>query len=286
MGRADFKVQADFLRASGTPLSSLWPRSLASIAASTAAVYICGSREESFIGPLPGPNGEELYLISWGTCFAVHEEGYFVTAGHVVETGYPIYIASHSASQAPCGIFPAHTLKVVKEADLALLRAEFPQDLRVKPASLADESSFSFELMGVSLGYFGFFGAFLNVGEAPLDKPGIQPDELSLIYRTGILAGGGLVEIEQGIVKDTIWFQGISTPGTSGGPLFFPETGAVIGVVISQLRHLVPERGQDEAAGLSVAVPVQEVIQMLQKAAEEGDFPGKRSPSSATIRTR
>jgi len=140
--------------------------------------------------------------------------------------------------------------------------------------------------MRVSLSYFGFFGAFLNVGEAPFDKPGIQPDELSLIYRTGVFAGGGLVEIEQGIVKDTIWFQGISTPGTSGGPLFLPETGAVIGVVISQLRHLVPERGQDEAAGLSVAVPVREVIQMLQNAAEEGIFPGRQSPSSATIRTR
>jgi hypothetical protein len=208
MGTGDFKVQADFLRASGTPLSSLWPRSLASIAASTA--------------------------------FAVHEESYFVTAGHVVETGYPIYIALHSASQVPCGIFPAHTLKVVKEADLALLHA---QDLRVQPATLADESSFSFELIGVSLGYFGFFEAFLNVGEAPVDEADIQPDELSLVYRTGVLAGGGLVEIEQGIVKDTIWFQGISTPGTSGGPLFLPETGAVIGVVISQLRHLVPERG-------------------------------------------
>jgi len=208
MGTGDFKVQADFLRASGTPLSSLWPRSLASIAASTA--------------------------------FAVHEEGYFVTAGHVVETGYPIYIALHSASQVPCGIFPAHTLKVVKEADLALLHA---QDLGVQPATLADESSFSFELIGVSLGYFGFFEAFLNVGEAPVDEADIQPDQLSLVYRTGVLAGGGLVEIEQGIVKDTIWFQGISTPGTSGGPLFLPETGAVIGVVISQLRHLVPERG-------------------------------------------
>ena len=183
----------------------------------------------------------------------------------------------------PCGIFQARTLKVVKEADLALLHA---QDLRVKPASLADESSFSFELMGVPLGYFGFFGAFLNVGEAPVDKPGTQPDELSLIYRTGVFAGGRPVEIEQGVVKDTIWFQGISTPGTSGGPLFLPETGAVIGVVISQLRHLVPERGQDEAAGLSVAVPVGELRQMLEEAAKEDKFPRKEIPTSPAIRTR
>jgi len=118
MGKANFRVKADFLEASGKPSSSLWSHSLASIAASTAAVYICSSKEESSIGPLPGPKGEELYLISRGTCFAVHEEGYFVTAGHVVETDHPIYIALHSASQVPCGIFRACTLKVIREADL------------------------------------------------------------------------------------------------------------------------------------------------------------------------
>jgi len=64
MGTANFRVEADYLKASGKPSSSLWPYSLTSIAASTAAVYICGSKEESPIGPLPGPNGEELYIVS------------------------------------------------------------------------------------------------------------------------------------------------------------------------------------------------------------------------------
>jgi hypothetical protein len=175
---------------------------------------------------------------------------------------------------------------VLKDSDIALLKVD-GGPFRFPCARLAHEETFDFSsyLMGKSVGYFGFFGAFLNAGGPTPKHPMTQPDELSLVYRTGSYSGSGRVEVEKGSIKNTIWFQGISTPGTSGGALLLEEEGTVIGVIVSQLRQVINARVDDDVADLSVAVPVHEVWRLLEKAAKAGKFPAEVRLGS-TIRTR
>jgi S1-C subfamily serine protease len=54
-------------------------------------------------------------------------------------------------------------------------------------------------------------------------------------------------------------------PGNSGGPIFDPESGAVIGVVNSVLVKSTRESALSQPTGISYGIPIEHVIEVLQR---------------------
>ena len=59
--------------------------------------------------------------------------------------------------------------------------------------------------------------------------------------------------------------DGTAYPGNSGGPLFDPDTGEVLGVVSMVLIKSTRESALTHPSGISYAVPSRYVLEMLQR---------------------
>ena len=65
---------------------------------------------------------------------------------------------------------------------------------------------------------------------------------------------------------DIFQLDGTAYPGNSGGPLFDPDTGDVLGVINMVLIKSTRESALSEPTGISYAIPSKFVAQLLQRA--------------------
>lgn len=155
----------------------------------------------------------------------------------------------------------ATVLEVDTVHDLALLRFEGPwaPSLRVGDSDAVREGqavAFTGFPIGAALGFspVTHHGVISSIAAAALPTPSAKLlNEKSI---RGIRSGS--FEIFQ--------LDGTAYPGNSGGPLFDPETGDVLGVVNMVFIKGTRESALTNPSGISYAVPAVHILQLLQHA--------------------
>lgn len=201
-----------------------------------------------------------------GTGFVVGDGNLVITNAHVlpqsaeedIEAGLVIQIR---VGQNEWQMRPAALLEVDKIHDLALLRFQGPAApaVTVRDSGAVQEGQ-AIAFMGFPIGgALGFSpvthrGMVSSITPAALPTPSARQLNEQTIRG---LRGGGRFDIFQ--------LDGTAYPGNSGGPLFDPETGDVLGVV-----NMVFIKGSRESAltnpsGISYAVPSTYILQLLQR---------------------
>ncbi len=177
--------------------------------------------------------------VAAGSAFCVHPSGLFVTNEHVVTRAgqakkIDLVLNSGEAGQR---VLTASVLRVDKEQDLALLRAEKAENL---PTLALGAEADLIELM--ELVAFGFpFGSALAVSKGEYPSISINAGSVTSLRRKG----GELAVLQVDIVLN---------PGNSGGPVL-DNTGRVVGVVVAIIK----------GTGVNFVIPVNLLRRFLAK---------------------
>lgn len=155
----------------------------------------------------------------------------------------------------------AVVLEVDPLHDLALLRFDGPAApaLSVRDSGMVQEGQ-AVAFMGFPIGgALGFSpvthrGMISSIAAAALPTPTAQQLNQKTIRS---LRGGGSFNIFQ--------LDGTAYPGNSGGPLFDPDTGDVLGVVNMVFIKGTRESALTNPSGISYAIPSGFVLQLLER---------------------
>lgn len=201
-----------------------------------------------------------------GTGFVVGNGNLVITNAHVlvqptekdVDAALVIQIRG---PQKEWQMRPVVVLEVDSLHDLALLRFEGPpvSALTVRESDSVQEGQ-SIAFMGFPIGgALGFSpvthrGMVSSITSAALPTP-TAPKLNAQAIRS--LRGEGSFNIFQ--------LDGTAYPGNSGGPLFDPDTGEVLGVVNMVFIKGTRESALSHPSGISYAVPSGFILQLLQR---------------------
>lgn len=183
---------------------------------------------------LPFTGGEyiamENKVFSKGTGFIVTDDGYILTANHVVkEAKDKIQVRTIEGNQFK--FYEAKLISSDNNADIALLKIDVKNCPHV---NLGDYNKFK---EGMGIGFIGFPLAM----EIPLTN-------------NGIISGKGKFQYEQnGNVVDIYTINAFVNQGNSGGPVFSAETGEVIGIINARMS-VVNENQFIKYAGSGVKI--------------------------------
>lgn len=200
-----------------------------------------------------------------GTGFVVDDGNHIVTNAHVLpptseQPMPPDLVIQVKLSATEFQVRKATVVEVDKAHDLALLRVGGPglPPLAIRDSNLVREGQ-SIALIGFPIGgVLGFSpvthrGMISSITPVALPTPSAQQLNEQAVRR-----------IREGTF-DIFQLDATAYPGNSGGPLFDPETGEVLGVI-----NMVFIKGSRESAltnpsGITYAIPSNFVTQMLQR---------------------
>jgi serine protease Do len=200
-----------------------------------------------------------------GTGFVVDDGNHIVTNAHVLppaseEPMPPELVIQVKLSATEFQVRKATLVDVDKIHDLALLRVGGPPmpALAIRDSNLVREGQ-SIALIGFPIGgVLGFSpvthrGMISSITPIVLPTPSAQQLNEQAVRR-----------IREGTF-DIFQLDATAYPGNSGGPLFDPDTGEVLGVI-----NMVFIKGSRESAltnpsGITYAIPSNFVTQMLQR---------------------
>ncbi|HAL39745.1 MAG TPA: serine protease [Polaromonas sp.] len=201
-----------------------------------------------------------------GTGFVVGNGNLVITNAHVlaqgtgeeIETGLVIQIR---VGQNEWQMRPATVLELDLMHDLVLLRFDGPAApaLSVHDSDSVQEGQ-AIAFMGFPIGgALGFSpvthrGMVSSIALAALPTPTAQQLNEKTIRS---LRGGASFDIFQ--------LDGTAYPGNSGGPLFDPDTGEVLGVVNMVFIKGTRESALTNPSGISYAIPSRFVLQLLHR---------------------
>jgi serine protease Do len=229
---------------------------IASIARVQPSVLIVGSYKET--------NNPRFSLA--GTGFVVGDGNFAVTNAHVIDR-LPDADARGSLAVQVRGKEPrswqlrkAALVEIDTPHDLALLRFEGPAvaALALRDSDAVREGQ-SIAFMGFPIGgVLGFTsvthrGMVSAVTPVALPSPSARQLNAAAIHRLR----EGPFEVFQ--------LDATAYPGNSGGPMFDPETGEVLGVINMGVIKGTKESALTNPSGISFAVPAKFVAQLLQK---------------------
>ncbi len=200
-----------------------------------------------------------------GTGFVVGNGNHVITNAHVLaqlaekdaDAGVVVQIR---LAQNEWQMRLATLLDVDELHDLALLRFEGPAApaLNVRDSSVVREGQ-AIAFMGFPIGgALGFSpvthrGMVSSITAAALPMPSARQLNPKAIRS---LRGDGKFDIFQ--------LDGTAYPGNSGGPLFDPETGDVLGVVNMVFIKGTRESALTNPSGITYAIPSTHILQLLQ----------------------
>ena len=200
-----------------------------------------------------------------GTGFVVDSGQLVVTNAHVLPDPSEDFSDSSMVVQVRVApndlqVRPAQVVAVDREHDLALLRFEGAPApaLRLADSSMVREGQ-SVAFMGFPIGgALGFSpvthrGLVSSITAAALPTPTAQ--QLNAKTIRGLRAG----------TFNIFQLDATAYPGNSGGPLFDPETGDVLGAVNMVFIKGTKESALTHPSGISYAIPSQYITQLLQR---------------------
>lgn len=155
-------------------------------------------------------------------------------------------------------------LEVDKTHDLVLLRFDGP----AAPALTLRDSNLVQEGQAVAFTGFPIGGA---LGFSPVTHRGMISSIAAVTLPTANaqqLSARAIRSLRGGSF-DIFQLDGTAYPGNSGGPLFDPETGEVLGVVNMVLIKGARESALTHPSGISYAIPSRFVAQMLERATKK-----------------
>lgn len=156
---------------------------------------------------------------------------------------------------------PAVVLEVDKRHDLILLRFEGPA---VPALDLADSDLVQ---EGRTVAFMGFpIGGAL--GFSPVTHRGMVSSITAAALPTPSAQGLGakaIRSLRDGGSFDVFQLDATAYPGNSGGPLFDPETGEVLGVLNMVLVKGARESALSHPTGISYAIPSKFILELLRR---------------------
>lgn len=201
-----------------------------------------------------------------GTGFVVGNGNLVITNAHVLqqpatEDVDATLVIQIRVSKNEIQMRRATVLEVDKLHDLTLLRFEGPPvpALSVRDSGSVQEGQ-AIAFMGFPIGgALGFSpvthrGMVSSIVAAALPTPSAQQLNEKTIRS---LRGGGSFDVFQ--------LDGTAYPGNSGGPLFDPDTGEVLGVINMVFIKGTRESALTNPSGISYAVPSNFILQLLQR---------------------
>lgn len=187
---------------------------------------------------VPAVQAQTKVPVSFGTGFAVTDDGYFITAYHVIRDKSQVLVG-------PVGKNKWRVAKVIKtdeKRDLALLKARLP----LPALALAEWREVPIGLEALVIGY---------------PQPRFQG--LSKKITAGLVNGDRTATGDEGYFQLSAEIQ----KGNSGGPVLAPD-GTVIGVVRAKLNALsVAEKTKDLPQNVNYALKSAAVKQFLEDTA-------------------
>jgi S1-C subfamily serine protease len=199
-----------------------------------------------------------------GTGFVVGDGNHVVTNAHVLPEGGEPGFGTQLQIGVPRGIGrlegrAASVVTVDRGRDLALLRTEgapLPA-LKLGGADPVPEGT-AVALMGFPIGGTLGFSIVTHRGIVAALAPGVIPSPTA-----GRLAERAAAQIREGGFE-VYQLDATAYPGNSGGPLIDAGTGQVIGVVNSVLVKATRESALSSPTGITYAVPVRYVHELLR----------------------
>lgn len=165
---------------------------------------------------------------SAGTGFVVGPEGYIVTAYHIVKNAKWIEIDTRQYNQPlPCTVIaadttPCHHFGTGINFDTAILRVQ-ANGVTLPPVKLGDQTQTK---EGLEIAFFGF--PYARLPWAGRFIPSVKGGLISAVLST--------------TVDDRFYYHfqldAMTNPGNSGSPIFIPETGEVVGMVLSYISPI------------------------------------------------
>jgi serine protease Do len=211
-----------------------------------------------------------------GTGFVVGDarsssSNFVVTNAHVLQQAneadaLTALVIQIKTSQNELQMRTAEVLEIDKMHDLALLRFEGPAApaLSVGDSSAVQEGQ-AIAFMGFPIGgALGFSpvthrGTVSSIAAAALPTPSAQ--QLNEKTIRGLRVGS----------FDIFQLDGTAYPGNSGGPLFDPETGDVLGVINMVFIKGSRESALSNPSGISYAIPSSYILQLVKRAKNSGN---------------
>lgn len=155
----------------------------------------------------------------------------------------------------------AQVLEVDRQHDLALLRFEGPAVTAFKVGnSQGVQEGQSVAFMGFPIGGALGFSPVTHRAMVSSIAPAALPSPTA-----GQLNPQIIRSVRDSNPFDIFQLDGTAYPGNSGGPLFDPDTGEVLGVVSMVLIKSTRESALTHPSGISYAVPSRYVLEMLQR---------------------
>ncbi|MBQ1351102.1 MAG: trypsin-like peptidase domain-containing protein [Oscillospiraceae bacterium] len=185
--------------------------------------------------------GQRVSGVAAGSGFILTEDGYILTNYHVVSGAQSIQVTMYDETK-----YSAQLAGYDEDNDIAVLKVEATG---LQPVILGDSSQ-------------------MNVGEAVM-AIGNPLGELTFTYTTGIISALNRSVTVSGTSYNMIQTDCAINEGNSGGPLF-NEYGEVIGIVSAKYAS-------SEIEGLGFAIPINNVLELVQDIMENGRVTGKPS---------
>lgn len=155
----------------------------------------------------------------------------------------------------------AKVLEVDAVHDLALLRFDGPavKALKVRSSDKVQEGQ-SVAFMGFPIGGALGFSPVTHRATISSIAPAALPTPTASQLNPNVIRS-----VRSNNPFDIFQLDGTAYPGNSGGPLFDPDTGEVLGVVNMVLIKGTRESALSHPSGISYAVPSSYVLEMLER---------------------
>lgn len=221
------------------------------------------------VGTVKATNSPRFSLRGTGFVVATAKAGgsnLVVTNAHVLQLPVDQDVDAHWVVQVRIGrhelqMRPAAVLEVDRRHDLILLRFEGPA---VAALDLADSDLVQ---EGQTVAFMGFpIGGAL--GFSPVTHRGIVSSitAAALPMPSSQLLGEKTIRsLRDGGSFDVFQLDATAYPGNSGGPLFDPETGDVLGVLNMVLVKGARESALSHPSGISYAIPSKFILELLRR---------------------
>lgn len=199
-----------------------------------------------------------------GTGFAVGDGTLVVTNAHVVppilDTEHREYLAVFSGRGRQARVRPAAPVAVDREHDLALLKIGGDP---LPPLTLGDSASvregdreaFTGFPLGMVLGLYPVTHRAIVSSITPIAIPVHSDQELNANMVKRLRSPFAVFQLDA-----------IAYPGSSGSPVFEPESGKVIGVINAVFVKGTKENALTQPTGISYAIPGNYIAALLRRA--------------------